>query len=617
MNTHPLLDAKPKETHLLLGNEAIVRGALEAGVQMVTCYPGTPSSEVVDTFKRLNATDRYQMEYSINEKVAMEVACGAALGGAKSLVTMKHVGLNVAADPLFTTCYTGLPGGLVVLSADDPGCHSSQNEQDNRGYARIAHIPCFEPADAAEAHAMTIAAFDLARTLEQPVMLRTTTRISHMRGAVQFQELPSHTDLVPFKKNPGRFVPLPAVARKRHVALAEVMAKAKELSETSCFNQEHSQKQPVALGIITSGVARDYLKDALHTGNWTEQVDIFELGLTWPLPEKRLGQFLLNHSRVLVLEEGYAYLEKDIRALAQSIGASANIEGKDATLTEFGEYSHSLVVQRLATWFGVEAPLNPRRSVTPDLPNRPPNLCPGCSHRAVYYAARKIFGDSVVYASDIGCYTLGVVPPMRTADFLFCMGSSISGGSGLARVGQPVVAFIGDSTFFHSGLTGLANAVFNQHNLLLVILDNGTTAMTGHQPNPGMLQKTLGDNCTHIDIEAIIRGMGVEAVQSINAYNVRGLKQIFEQYRDLKGVRVVIAKQPCVLYAKRQLGKTQSKVAQVVQQGPETLACLKEFACPAFYLDGTDVAVDEALCAGCMVCLQIAPNSFKAVNRRA
>ncbi|MBQ7739373.1 MAG: indolepyruvate ferredoxin oxidoreductase subunit alpha [Desulfovibrionaceae bacterium] len=615
MSKHPLLSEKAGEIQLLLGNEAIVRGALEAGVQMVTCYPGTPSSEVVDTFKRIQAPERYRMEYSINEKVAMEVACGAALGGAMSLVTMKHVGLNVAADPLFTTAYTGLPGGLVVLSADDPGCHSSQNEQDNRGYARIAHLPCFEPAQAKEAYAMTKAAFALARELEQPIMLRTTTRISHVRGPVTFGELPQKTSLVPFQKNPQRFVPLPAVARKRHVAVEEAMEKARLVAEKSPFNIEKNQPTPVEFGIVTSGVARNYLFDALISQGLEDKVDIFELGMTWPLPTERLANFLTRHKNVLVLEEGDAYLEHDLRALAQEKGLNVQISGKDATLTDLGEYSHRLVAKRLARWLGTPEPKEPENLNIQELPNRPPNLCPGCSHRSVYYAARKVFGDSVVYSSDIGCYTLGVVPPMRAADFLFCMGSSISGGSGLAAMGQKVVSFIGDSTFFHSGLTGLANAVFNKHNLLLVILDNGTTAMTGHQPNPGMLQESLGDNCVHLDLEAIVKSFGVTDLQTINAYNVRSLIKAFTEFKDKDGVRVIIAKQPCVLYAKRQLRKVQPNVAVVISQGEETLTCLKELACPAFYRNGDDVAVDPSLCAGCMVCLQIAPKSFKAVKR--
>ena len=304
MSNHPLLQGARGERHLLLGNEAIVRGALEAGVHMVSCYPGTPSSEVPDTFHRLGGEGRYRLEYSVNEKVAMEVAAGAALGGAMSLVTMKHVGVNVAADPLFTSVYTGLPGGMVLLTADDPGCHSSQNEQDNRTYARFALLPCFEPASAQEAKDMTREAFRLARELQQPVMLRTTTRISHMRGAVDFDDLPATQPKVEFKRDPGRFVPVPAVARKRHQVLDGIIEKARQFAESSRFNTVHEPHTPTRLGIITSGVARNYLADALSAGGWEDRVRVLELGMTWPLPTAMITEFLRGCDRVLVLEEG-------------------------------------------------------------------------------------------------------------------------------------------------------------------------------------------------------------------------------------------------------------------------------------------------------------------------
>ncbi|MCR5564100.1 MAG: indolepyruvate ferredoxin oxidoreductase subunit alpha [Desulfovibrio sp.] len=616
MASHPLLAASRGERHLLLGNEAIVRGALEAGVHMISCYPGTPSSEVVDTFYRMKDENRYRVEYSINEKVAMEVAAGAALGGAMSLVTMKHVGLNVAADPLFTSAYIGLPGGMVVLTADDPGCHSSQNEQDNRGYARLAHLPCFEPASAEEALAMTKAAFALARELQQPVMLRTTTRVSHLRGPVTFGALPEKQPLVPFTREPGRFVPVPAVALRRHHCVNANMARAAEAAEKSPFNTVTESPDRTELGIIASGPARNYLADALAACGWQGRVRVLELGMTWPLPEKRIADFARGCARLLVLEEGADYLEHDVRAIVQKAGVTAVIEGKSANLTDCGEYSTSLVTERLAAWLGEKSPVAPARPAEKNLPGRPPNLCPGCSHRSVYYAARKVFGDDAVYSSDIGCYTLGMVPPLRMADFLVCMGSSVSAGSGFARAnGKKIVAFIGDSTFFHSGMTGLANAVFNKHDVLLVILDNGTTAMTGHQPNPGMRQETLGADCAHLDIEGVVRALGVTQFAKVAAYNVKAVERALNEMKDKNGVRVVLAQEPCVLYARRQLKKIPPQVAVVAQQGEEAKRCLAELACPAFYLDGDDLAVDPALCAGCMVCLQVAPKTFKAVKR--
>lgn len=602
------------DTHaLLLGNEAIVAGALDAGIGMVSCYPGTPSSEVADTFASIKARDKgaeFCLEYSVNEKTAMEIAAGAALAGMKSLAAMKHVGLNVAADPLFTAAYIGLPGGLVVLSADDPGCHSSQNEQDNRGYARLAHLPCLEPATAQETYAMTRAAFGLARELEQPVLLRTTTRISHMRGKVEQTSAPETPDTVAFERNPGRFVPVPAVAMKRHKILGEQMEAARAIAEKSPFNKVSRPGANAKNGIIVSGVARDYLADALHGNN---EFAVLELGMTWPLPEKMILAFLSSCRRVLILEEGEPFLENDIRALAQKNALEIQIEGKDNDLGVCGEYSTTLVARRLARFMGQKEPEVGHAAARGDLPKRPPNLCPGCAHRSVYFAVREAFGDSALYSSDIGCYTLGLLPPLKCADFLVCMGSSASSGSGFARAsGKMVVGFIGDSTFFHSGMTGLANAVYNRHNLLLVILDNGTTAMTGHQPNPGMDQTQLGENSCKLDIETVVRGLGVEHLARVNAHNIRALRKALAELDPQPGTRVLIAEEPCVLYARRKLKKGRKAVAFVAKQGEAAEACAKALACPAFCRKDKDLAVNEDLCAGCMVCAQIAPGVFKA-----
>lgn len=619
--SHSLLTAAQGERQLLLGNEAIVRGALEAGINMITCYPGTPSSEVPDTFRRLGGEGRYRLEYSVNEKVALEVAAGAAIGGAMALATMKHVGVNVAADPLLTLAYTGAPGGLVLLSADDPGCHSSQNEQDNRHYARLAGMPCFEPATAQEAKDMTRDALRLARNLEQPVLLRTTTRLNHLRGPVEFGALPENpAEKVPYKKQPQRFVPVPAVARGRHVALDRNIESARSVAEDSPWNTVTQSKGAVKsrLGIISSGIARTYLADALHAGHWEEQVKLLELGMTWPLPETMLVDFLSECDRVLIVEEGAPLLEHDVCALAQQRAIPVSIVGKGAALTNQGEYSTTVVTMAVAAFLGMEHSVPPVAAAAKNLPVRPPNLCPGCSHRAVFYAVRQVYGDDAAYSTDIGCYTLGMVAPLRMADFLVCMGSSISAGSGFAAVSDsPVVAFIGDSTFFHSGISALANAIFNRHNLLVVILDNGTTAMTGHQPNPGMQQDILGENAAHLDIESIVKGLGVQQFARVKAYNVRSVMQALASMKEQSGVRVILAEEPCVLYARRTLKKRQGQVAMVAQQGPDALRCLEELACPAFTRDGDTIAVDSTLCAGCMVCLQVAPKAFKAQALKA
>ncbi len=607
--THELL-GREGDVRLLLGNEAIVRGALEAGINMVTCYPGTPSSEVPDTFRALNtAGGRFRMEYSVNEKVAVEVGVGAALGGFLCMTTMKHVGVNVAADPLFTAAYVGVPGGFVLLSADDPFAHSSQNEQDNRTYARFMGLPCLEPSSAQEAKDMARDALLLSRQTAHPFMLRTTTRVNHLRGPVTFGPLPEKPAArVPHPRNPGRFVPVPAVSRVRHHALTESLAKVRALVEASPWNTTYGEAR---LGVVASGISRAYLADALAEHGWQDRVRVFELGFSWPLPENKLLEFMKACDAILVVEEGEPLVERDLRVLAQQHRLPVDITGKGEVLTVYGEYSTALVSRALAGLLGEPAPALPETGAV-SLPGRPPNLCAGCSHRAVYYAVRKTFGDDAYYSSDIGCYTLGMVPPLRMADFLLCMGSSVSAGSGFAAASdQPVVAFIGDSTFFHSGITGLANAVFNNHNLLVVILDNGTTAMTGHQPNPGMRADLLGAQCVHLDIESIVRGCGVTQVAKVRPFNVRATLQTLEDMKAKSGVRVLIAEEPCVLFARRTLKKARSQTAYVAAQDDTVQACLTELACPAFRREGDAVQVDETLCAGCMVCLQISP-SFKA-----
>lgn len=616
--SHPLLNPEAGGRHLLLGNEAVVRGALEAGVNIVTCYPGTPSSEVPDTFRRLLPSDRYRVEYAVNEKVAVEVAAGAALAGAMCLVTMKHVGVNVAADPLFTSAYMGLPGGFVLLSADDPFCHSSQDEQDNRIYARFIGLPCFEPASAQEAKDMTRDALLLARELAQPVMLRTTTRVNHLRGRVDFGPLPEKpAPIIPFERNPGRFVPVPAVARARHRILARKREEAAALADASPWNKV-TDPGTTRVGVVASGISRAYLADALAENGWEGRVKVFELGFSWPLPEQRLGDFLATCDTVLVLEELEPLVERDLRALAQERGLTVNIVGKGGPLTAFGEYSTGMVAEALALTLGEPSPALGKARIAEDpalLPGRPPNLCAGCSHRAVYYAVRKVFGDEAVYSSDIGCYTLGMASPLRAADFLLCMGSSVSAGSGFAMASdRPVVGFIGDSTFFHSGITGLANAVFNKHNLLLIILDNGTTAMTGHQPNPGVIPAVLGDGCEHLDIETVVRGVGVTDVVKVKPFNTRATVNALEAMKARTGVRVIIAEEPCLLFARRTLKQVRPRIAHVARQDADVLACMAELACPAFRQEDGGVGIDPTLCAGCMVCLQNAP-SIRARKR--
>lgn len=625
--TNPLLQSKEGDKLLLLGNEAIVRGALEAGVRCVTCYPGTPSSEVPDTFFRLSADPEatYHFEYSVNEKVALEVAGGASLGGALSLVTMKHVGVNVAADPLMTLTYIGAPGGFVLLSADDPHSHSSQNEQDNRYYARLGNMPVFEPATAQECKDMTKDALLLSREYEHPVLLRTTTRVNHVRGAVTCGDKAPMAEIVPFAKNPRRFVSVPANARPLRAALLEKMEQLRAVAEKSSWNTVTGEG---TLGVVACGIPRAYLQDVLYENGLQDRVKVFDLGMSYPLPEKKMLEFFDGLQAVLVLEELEPLVEEDMRALVQRQGLELTIFGKmpvkdvmaqsvAAHLPQQGEYSVASVRKALLAALGevyIEPEISP---LDQTLPIRPPNLCAGCSHRGLYYAVRQTFGDNAVYSSDIGCYTLGILPPLSTADFLLCMGSSVSAGSGFATAsGKTVIGFIGDSTFFHSGITGLVNAVFNNHELLLVVLDNKTTAMTGHQPHPGVEDTAQGPNENRVDIETIVKGCGVEHVRRVSPYNLKATFKALEEFKGLSGVRVLIAEEACVLFARRTLRKKPGQTAYVATQGEGAESCVEQLACPAFYRDENGVAIDENQCSGCMVCLQVTKD-VKARKRSA
>ncbi|MFZ5427432.1 MAG: indolepyruvate ferredoxin oxidoreductase subunit alpha [Thermodesulfobacteriota bacterium] len=611
---NPLLAGSPGETHLLLGNEAIVRGALEGGVGFVSCYPGTPSSEVPDTFFRLSPEGDYYFEYSTNEKVALEVGAGAALAGVPTLVTMKHVGVNVAADPLLTLSYITAPGGLVLLSADDPGCHSSQNEQDNRYYARLAGLPCFEPATAQECKDMARDALLLATRTGQPVLLRTTTRVNHVRGPVTLGSLPKEKPFKPFARNLQQYAPIPAHSRVQHRQLLDRLAAIRKEAERSPWNKVSGEGE---IGVIASGISRCYLKDALLEEGVEGSVKVLELGFTFPMPDGLILSFLKGLQKVLILEELEPLVEDHVRALLQREGIALEVLGKGDTLPVWGEYSTDMVRQALRLTLGRQARTVDHCAPEQGLAMRPPNLCAGCSHRAAYYTAREVFGDDAYYSSDIGCYTLGLLPPLSAADFLICMGSSVSAGCGFAKAsGRTTVAYIGDSTFFHSGITGLIDAVYNNHDILVVVLDNRTTAMTGHQPHPGVDQTVLGPNERPVEIEPIVRACGVSNVKTISPLNHKASKAVFEEMKALKGPRVIIFRDPCVIHERRVNKKVKPQVAAVADTTDGCMDVLGRLACPAFLKEGGKVRVDEDLCSGCMFCLQL-DKSFKAKKRGA
>jgi indolepyruvate ferredoxin oxidoreductase alpha subunit len=597
-----LLSGRAGERRLFLGNEAIVRGALEAGVALVTTYPGTPASEIGDRCYEIARQTDLRFEFSTNEKVALEVAAGAAASGWRVLCAMKHVGLNVAADALMTLAYVGVKGGMVMVSADDPSLFSSQNEQDNRYYARMAGLPMLEPATPAEAQAMTRAAFAISEELKLPVLLRTTTRVNHTRGPVTLGELPPPPGPGRFHKDPFRQVMVPAVARQAHARLLEAGYRARAQAETSGFNEVSGSG---TWGIVTSGVSSTYVADALKELGLTDKVRLLKLGFTHPLPEALLGDFLTSLTRVLVVEELEPYLEEGLKAVAQARGLTLSIRGKGPELfSRFFEVSYQ-----------APAPPVPEEVLGQPLPDRPPNLCPGCPHRAMYYAVKialRDLGVEGVFPTDIGCYTLGLLPPLSMADFLICMGSSISTAAGISKAtGQKVVGFIGDSTFFHAGLPALVNAVHNRHDFLLVILDNGTTAMTGHQPHPGVSLMPPGYPGEHVPIPRVVKALGVEKLWVVNPFKYKESLAATKEALAAAGVRVLISQAPCHLYAQRVTGKRRTARFQVTRECGECRDCLEYFGCPAMYLKEGKAGclqIDPDLCSGCAFCVQWCEN---------
>jgi len=608
---HELLKENPGEKMLLLGNEAIARGAIEAGLALATAYPGTPSSEVALAFYQIHQETDLYFEYSVNEKVALEVAAGAAVSGLRSMVTMKHVGVNVAADALMTLAYTGVNGGMVILTADDPSLFSSQNEQDNRYYAKLSGLPMLEPSTPQEAKEMTAAAFDISEALSLPVLLRTTTRINHSRGIVTLGAIRPRKTHGSFTKDPSSYVTVPAVSRNLHIKLLKKHDQAKAMADRSPFNVLIGQGKK---GIVTNGVSFGYVQDALKDLRAEAQFTVLKLGFGHPLPEGLVRRFLEQVDQVLVVEELEPYYEEQIRSLAQSMGRFVPIKGKGVgKFDRLFEYDPARVRKTIADFFGL--PYSGRQPVDlsdlPPVPARPPNLCPGCPHRATFYAVRKVAGDEAIYPTDIGCYTLGMLPPLSMADFLICMGSSIGTAAGFSKAtGRPIIAFIGDSTFFHAGIPGLVNAVHNNHKLILIILDNETTAMTGHQPHPGVDMSLLGRPNTRISIEEVVRGAGVKQVKVVTPRKVKETMAAVKEALAHDGVSVIISREICPLYARRVAPGPKKRPFYVNENRCKNhRACVNLFACPAFYLDGEQVRINENLCIGCAVCAQVCPEN--------
>ena len=617
---HKLLTDKPGEKMLLLGNEAIARGGIEAGVAFASTYPGTPSSEISTMFFQMSQECDLYFEYSVNEKVSMEVAAAAANCGVRSMCVMKHVGLNVAADVLMTLAYVGVKAGMVVLTADDPFMFSSQNEQDNRYYAKLSGLPLVEPSSVAEAKDLIPYAIDLSEKLQEPVIVRTTTRINHSSGVVTLGKIRKRITKGKFTKDPLNLVPVPAVARKLHVKLLKNWEEARSLAETSEYNFTEGDGK---WGIICNGVSYNYVSDAIKDLDIADKVKVLRIGFSHPLPETLIKDYLKTCEKVLMVEEGEPYMEEAVKAFAQEEGLMLPIKGKTQDLfTRLYEYNPAQVKGCIAKYFGLDytPPAIADLSDVPEVPQRPPVLCAGCSHRATYLEVKKAAeGMDTIYPSDIGCYTLGLLPPLSTADFLLCMGSSVDTSGGFSQVtDQKVIAFIGDSTFFHSGISGLINAVYNNHNFTLVILDNGTTAMTGHQPHPGVDMKQLNmDGYGRVSIEAIVKAIGVQHVTVIKPYKVKKSTEALKEAINFKGVSVIISEEMCTLYAQA-LKISKRKPFHVSNKCKDHKDCINSLACPAFYIWEERVKIDPNLCTGCAVCAQVCPeNAILPVKAKA
>jgi len=589
---------------LLSGNEALALGAYHAGIGVATAYPGTPSTEILESIARF---DDIYAEWSTNEKVAMEVALGAAYAGTRSLVSMKHVGLNVASDPFMAAATTGVNAGMVVISADDPGIHSSQNEQDNRHYAKLAKVPMLEPSDSQEAYDLMAYAFDISERFDTPVLVRTTTRISHSKSVVRA----NRSRIMParqqgFQHNVEKYVMLPVYARLRHPLIEERLVKLAAYAETFPLNQvewgEHR------LGVVTSGVAYQYAREVLPKASF------LKLSMTYPLPPNLIHHFAAQVDRVIVIEELDPFLQENIQAMG------IKVTGKEF-IPRVGELNAGIIGEASGTaQLLAETLPRQRLDIAPTLPKRPPLLCPGCPHTGIFFVLSSIGQRSkspkakkkapkepkLIITGDIGCYTLGAYPPLNAMDTCACMGASIGQALGMVKAGisDKVVAVIGDSTFLHSGITPLVNAVYNEGQITVIILDNRTTAMTGHQDHPGTGISAQGKETKAVELEHLVRGMGISDVKVVDAFNIKDIRTAVRNSLDSPELSVIIVRGACSVRLGR---RTEPRVIDTEKCNGCGI-CLM-LGCPAIQSEDGHVYIDTALCVGnaCTICQQVCP----------
>jgi indolepyruvate ferredoxin oxidoreductase alpha subunit len=613
------LDA-PGERVMLLGNEAIARGALEAGILIAAGYPGTPSTEIIETIAQLSKkySDIY-VEWSINEKVAFETAFGGSMCGLRSAACMKHVGVNVAADSLVTACYAGARGGFVLLEADDPNCYSSQNEQDNRLLAKHALCPVFEPYNVNEAKEMTKYAFEFSERLETVVMLRSTTRLSHSRGDVKLGEIKPIKKQGKFDHDKARWTYLPVNARIYRKIMLDRFKKIEEEVNNVPFNELHKNKTS-KIGIIASGLPFAYIIDYLKDNQLVDEISYLKIATTFPPPQKLIEQLITNLDRVLVVEELEPFIEEYVRMFAKDVNPKVQVLGKQL-LPRNGELTPQIVEEAINKFLERKSDVkttNLECSIT--APPRPPVLCAGCPHRACFYAlkgAEKKAGRKFIYSSDIGCYTLGFYPPLETIETCLCMGGSIGMAHGISKSGDksPIFAILGDGTFFHAGIPALANLVYNKGNVNVLVLDNTSTAMTGFQPHPGTGIRITGEETKRIRIEELAKGLSVEFIRIFNPYNLKeAINTILEAINYTDGPALLISRQECSILSTR---SKQKKGESIELYQIDTMKCdncricTSTFGCPAFFIDEetNQIRILDNLCSGCGVCVQICPES--------
>ena len=565
---------------LMLGNEAVARGLYEGGCSFVSSYPGTPSTEITECAAKY---EELYAEWAPNEKVALEAAFGACLSGKRSFCAMKHVGLNVAADPLFTISYTGVHAGLVIGVADDAGMHSSQNEQDSRHYAQASKIPMLEPSDSAEALAFAKLAYELSEEFDTAVLLKMCTRVSHSQSVVETGErvLPAQKK---YEKNPGKYIMMPANAKKRH---PEVEARTKALTawaETTKINRIEAGSDQ-SCGIITSSTCYQYVKEAFG-----DTYPVLKLGMIWPMPEQKIREFAAAVKRLVVVEELDGFIETHCRRLGLAVS------GKDL-FSNIGELSQNLVKEKLGGNVQAGAALDEV------IPARPPVMCAGCPHRSIFYVLKKM---NLTVLGDIGCYTLGAVQPLGAIDTTICMGASVSGLHGFVKAGDGesagrTVAVIGDSTFMHSGVTGLINIAYNESNSTVIILDNSITGMTGHQQNPTTGYNLKGDPCAKIDLESLCHAVGIKRVRVVDPYDMEICQAVIEEELAAKEPSVIISRRPCALL---KYVKHPGPICSDTEKCKGCKACMK-IGCPAISMVDGKAKIDATLCVGCGVCEQL------------